>query len=137
MSGDAVKAARERRRWTQEDLATATRYNQSFIRRLEGNRRPNTSGAALIKITRALDMSVDHLLRDAGIAEAPIAASPAAGRPAPHLARLHRIWEDLVPRDQDLLRQTTERLQVKTRRGKRPAMPRSLPDNSGAAPVPG
>ena len=60
--GDRIKTARERRRWTQERLAEAAGISKSFLSDIENDKRNISSGSAL-KISDALGISLDYLLR--------------------------------------------------------------------------
>lgn len=60
--GDRIKTARERRKWTQEQLAEAAGISKGFLSDIENDKRNISSGSAL-KIADALGISLDYLLR--------------------------------------------------------------------------
>jgi transcriptional regulator with XRE-family HTH domain len=60
--GDRVKAARERKTWTQEQLAAAAGISKGFLSDIENDKR-NISSESALKIADALGISLDYLLR--------------------------------------------------------------------------
>jgi transcriptional regulator with XRE-family HTH domain len=60
--GDRIKAARERRNWTQEQLAEAAGISKGFLSDIENDKR-NISSESALKIADALGISLDFLLR--------------------------------------------------------------------------
>lgn len=60
--GDRVKAAREKRNWTQEQLAEAAGISKGFLSDIENDKR-NISSESALKIADALGISLDYLLR--------------------------------------------------------------------------
>jgi transcriptional regulator with XRE-family HTH domain len=60
--GDRVKAAREKRNWTQEQLADAAGISKGFLSDIENDKR-NISSESALKIADALGISLDYLLR--------------------------------------------------------------------------
>lgn len=60
--GDRVKAAREQRNWTQEQLADAAGISKGFLSDIENDKR-NISSESALKIADALGISLDYLLR--------------------------------------------------------------------------
>ena len=60
--GDRIKTARERRQWTQEQLAEAARISKGFLSDIENDKR-NISSESALKIADALGISLDYLLR--------------------------------------------------------------------------
>lgn len=60
--GDRIRGARERRKWTQEQLAEAAGISKGFLSDIENDKRNISSGSAL-KIADALGISLDYLLR--------------------------------------------------------------------------
>jgi transcriptional regulator with XRE-family HTH domain len=60
--GDRVKAAREKRNWTQEQLAEIAGISKGFLSDIENDKR-NISSESALKIADALGISLDYLLR--------------------------------------------------------------------------
>jgi transcriptional regulator with XRE-family HTH domain len=60
--GDRIKASRETRKWTQEELAQAAGISKGFLSDIENNKR-NISSESALKIADALGLSLDYLLR--------------------------------------------------------------------------
>jgi transcriptional regulator with XRE-family HTH domain len=60
--GDRVRAAREKRNWTQEQLAEAAGISKGFLSDIENDKR-NISSESALKIADALGISLDYLLR--------------------------------------------------------------------------
>jgi transcriptional regulator with XRE-family HTH domain len=60
--GAKVKQLRRERHWRQIDLAVHAGVRQSLISELEHGRKDDTTGHNLLKLARALDVSVNYLL---------------------------------------------------------------------------
>lgn len=60
-AGDRIRELREKRKMTQEQLATAADMSKSFLSDVENNNR-NVSSQTLLRIATVLDASVDYLL---------------------------------------------------------------------------
>ena len=60
--GDRIKNARERQKWTQEQLAEAAGISKGFLSDIENDKR-NISSESALKIADALGISLDYLLR--------------------------------------------------------------------------
>ena len=60
--GDRIKTARERQKWTQEQLADAAGISKGFLSDIENDKR-NISSESALKIADALGISLDYLLR--------------------------------------------------------------------------
>jgi transcriptional regulator with XRE-family HTH domain len=60
--GDRIKVQRQRRRFTQEELARRARLSQAHISQLEAGIRVNPQAHILVALARALDCSVDYLV---------------------------------------------------------------------------
>lgn len=60
--GDRIRAAREKRRWTQDQLASAAGISKGFLSDIENDKR-NISSESALKIADALGISLDYLLR--------------------------------------------------------------------------
>lgn len=60
--GRRLAAARERKDWTQQRLATESRVGQNQISRLESGQKPRLEIATLAKLARALGCTADYLL---------------------------------------------------------------------------
>ena len=72
--GERVRRLREKKGWTQGQLAEAIRVTQPAVAHVEAGRR-EPSLAVLRDLARALGTTTDELLRDAGPGEM-LAASP-------------------------------------------------------------
>lgn len=71
--GGRVADLRERRGWTQRQLAEAADLSATFLSEIENDRR-NVGAAILLRIADALDASVDYLLR--GQEDRPLSRRP-------------------------------------------------------------
>jgi transcriptional regulator with XRE-family HTH domain len=60
--GERIANLRERRGWTQRQLAEAADLSATFLSEIENDRR-NVGAAILLRIADALDASLDYLLR--------------------------------------------------------------------------
>lgn len=60
--GGRIAALRERRGWTQRQLAEAAGLSPTFLSEIENDRR-NVGAAILLRIADTLDASLDYLLR--------------------------------------------------------------------------
>src|ERR1700737_1244144 len=60
--GDRVRALREEKKWTQDQLATKSGVSTGFLSDIENNKR-NPSSEYVLKIANALGASIDYLLR--------------------------------------------------------------------------
>ena len=60
--GDRIRAAREKRGWTQEELAQAAQMSKGFLSDVENNNRGISADYAL-RIADALGVSLDFLMR--------------------------------------------------------------------------
>lgn len=74
--GRCLAQERERKGWTQQQLATASRVGQNQISRLESGRKPRLDVETLARLARALGVSLDHL---AGLDEQAPEEEPAEG----------------------------------------------------------
>lgn len=63
--GARVRECREKRQWTQEDLAERAELDRSYIAGIEAGLR-NPSIKAVAKIARGLDLSLAELLESVG-----------------------------------------------------------------------
>ena len=64
--GDLIKRARQRKRWTQEDLANKVGHKASYISRIEKGE-PRGSEEILFNIAKALEISPQMVFDTAGI----------------------------------------------------------------------
>ena len=60
--GERISHLRERRNWTQRELAQEADLSPTFLSEIENDRR-NVGAAILLRIADALDASLDYLLR--------------------------------------------------------------------------
>ena len=60
--GERIKLQRERKGWSQRELATRARVNYSLISRLESGDVVDTFTSRMRRIARALGVSIDYLV---------------------------------------------------------------------------
>jgi transcriptional regulator with XRE-family HTH domain len=111
--GERISDLRERRNWTQRQLAEAADLSPTFLSEIENDRR-NVGAAILLRIADALDASLDYLLR--GEEERPQVRRPVLVPPELQAAAEEQGWS---------YSQTAGLLQARSvvaaRRGGRPA----------------
>lgn len=112
MIGDAIKAARKARGWTQKDLAEHSGISLGYIKQLEINSRPNPGGSLLRRLADAFDCTVDQLLTESipvpNSAPPPLDELQAAGLTLARIAEIERNWGEWSPQmRQFILRQLT------------------------------
>lgn len=90
MFGEWLRAERERRGWSQQQLADRVGVTQQAIYLLERGKRPNPGGKMLAGLARAFGISIDDLL---------VAASGQALTPQPPEVYLAALQALGVPRD--------------------------------------
>lgn len=86
-TGDRIREIREKRKMTQDQVATAAELSKSFLSEIENNKR-NVSSQALLRIANILGASVDYLLTGESkesISKAPIVIPPELSRAAQDL----------------------------------------------------
>jgi transcriptional regulator with XRE-family HTH domain len=103
--GEAIKYERERRGWSQRELADRSSLGQSYISKLESNLHPRPSWESLRRIAGAFEIRLEELLRMGGVLELPGPADDPAPEEAPEVDwdALQRIWRRLPASDQALL----------------------------------
>ena len=62
MLGQRIKQARERKGWSQRELARQAGVRHAIISELETGKKTDTIGVILKRLARALGVSVDYLL---------------------------------------------------------------------------
>ena len=62
MLGQRIKQARERKGWSQRELARQAQVRQAIISELETGKKTDTIGVILKRLARALGVGVDYLL---------------------------------------------------------------------------
>lgn len=62
IDGAKIRALRNKRRWTQKQLAMASGVDQSIISHLENNAKPGTRIETLVALARAFGVATDDLL---------------------------------------------------------------------------
>jgi transcriptional regulator with XRE-family HTH domain len=62
MLGQRIRQARERKGWSQRELARQAQVRQAIISELETGKKTDTIGIILKRLARALGVSVDFLL---------------------------------------------------------------------------
>lgn len=66
MLGERLKHARERKGWSQRELARQAGVRHAIISELETGKKTDTMGSILKRLARALGVSVDYLLGGPG-----------------------------------------------------------------------
>ena len=64
--GSAIRSLRKKKGWTQEQLSAYADVGRSYISMLENDERPNVSARILARIARALGVTTDYLMEQAG-----------------------------------------------------------------------
>ena len=86
-TGDRIRELRDKRRFTQDQLAKKAGISKGFLSDVENNNR-NLSSQALLRVANSLGASVDYLL-SGGLSEpvdrAPVVIPPALSRAAEDL----------------------------------------------------
>ena len=91
IDGTRIRLLRNRRRWTQKELAIRSGVNQSLISSLENKAKPGVRIATLAKLARALGVATDDLLVSAE--SLPVKATD------PKLNLIRRLVEDMTPEE--------------------------------------
>jgi transcriptional regulator with XRE-family HTH domain len=110
-SGARIRAARQERGWTQDDLAAAVGVSRSAVAQWETDRAGQIR-ANLTRIADVLGISVEHLL----YGEEKRAASLA---PRGDELALLRLYRECAPEDRQILLRTAHRLARGTTRRRR------------------
>ena len=92
IDGDKIRALREKRHWSQNQLARVSGVFQGAISRLEANRQTNTRADTLIAVARALGVPTDVLLVDGG---PPVPEEPTD----PRIDVFMHLVEDMTPEE--------------------------------------
>ena len=87
--GERIAFLRERRGWTQRQLAESAELSATFLSEIENDRR-NVGAAILLRIADALDASLDYLLR--GEDDRPSVRQPILVPPELSAAAEERGW---------------------------------------------
>ncbi len=66
---DYIREMRKRKDWSQRDLATASGISNAEISRIESGKRKEPSPSVLKAISKALDVSMEEVLEQAGVIE--------------------------------------------------------------------
>ena len=61
IDGEKIRALRNKRRWTQKELALVSGVDQSIISDLENNKKAGTRIETLVALARALSVATDDL----------------------------------------------------------------------------
>lgn len=94
--GPAIKSARERLGLTQADLAAELRVSQNVVARLENGERADPRLSTLVRLSAALDISIDDLVSGS----TPHSKAPRSDPRATKLVKSMRA--DLAALDEDL-----------------------------------
>lgn len=87
--GERISHLRERRNWTQRQLAEAAGLSSTFLSEIENDRR-NVGAAILLRIADVLDASLDYLLR--GDEDRPAVRKPVLVPPELQAAAEEQGW---------------------------------------------
>lgn len=83
--GDAVRKLRDQRNWKQSELARRSKLTQGMITKIERGTTPNPTQTTIIKLAYGLGITVDDLLREAGMSSI-LPSDSVAGNLPPVLA---------------------------------------------------
>jgi transcriptional regulator with XRE-family HTH domain len=93
IDGDKIRALRNKKRWTQKDLAMAAGVDQGLVSRLENNDQRGTRIDTLVAVARALGVATDDLL---------VPAEPLPMEPTdPQMDVMMRLVEDMTPEERE------------------------------------
>ena len=109
-AGDRIRELRDRRKMTQDQLATAADMSKSFLSDVENNNR-NVSSQTLLRIATVLETSVDYLLSGATaeIVRKPVVIPPNLSQAAAELnLSYNRTLELLDAHDSVFARRSTK-----------------------------
>ena len=59
--GEKIKALREERRWTQQELARRAHVRPALLSELESGKKTDTTGSVLRRLARTLGVTMDYL----------------------------------------------------------------------------
>jgi transcriptional regulator with XRE-family HTH domain len=110
--GTQVRAYREKRGLTQEQLADRSHLSRNYVSSIENGHRSRISIGSLDRIATTLGVTVDHLL-DENMMNAGGAASYPDQEEETQIERLLRIFRQLNPRDRKRVLDLAYRLSVK------------------------
>src|SRR5689334_15341604 len=96
MLGAWVKAERERRGWSQSELARRARLAQSYISRLEIHTRTKPSLRVVEQLAQAFEITPEQLMQAVGTMSA-APREPAAISVADWIEKLGMLGPDLTP----------------------------------------
>ena len=92
IDGTKIRALRNKRRWTQKQLAMGSGVDQSIISNLENNAKPSARIDTMVALGRAFGVATDDLF---------VPAKPIPVKPTdPELDMIMRLIEDLTPEEQ-------------------------------------
>lgn len=63
VDGELIRQLRERRGWSQRELALAAQVDPSVVSRLERGLQDDVKLSVVVALARVLDVSIDHLVR--------------------------------------------------------------------------
>lgn len=103
MLGTMVKEARQRKGWTQGELAARCGVTQSYISQIERGEKYNVPLETLQALAAALDLSLDMLAGAVPPLPTQVAELAAQGLKEEEVARLVAIWPHLTPQDREAI----------------------------------
>jgi transcriptional regulator with XRE-family HTH domain len=89
IDGEKIRALRNKRRWTQKELAMVSGVDQSIISDLENNKKAGTRIETLVALARALSVATDGLF----VPVDPVPVEPTD----PQIDVMMRLVEDMLP----------------------------------------
>ena len=93
IDGEKIRTLRNKRRWTQKQLALASGVDQSIISNLENNAKPGTRIETMVALARALGVATDDLF----VPAEPIPVEPTD----PRLDVMMRMVENMTDEEKD------------------------------------
>jgi transcriptional regulator with XRE-family HTH domain len=127
MIGEKVRMERERRGWSQSELARRAKLTPQAVSLIEQGKRMTPGAETLLALATALGTTIDQLVDpDAGAGLPPeVAALQAEGIPDESLRELNRLWGDLSPEDRETALAVARSLweRTRTKQGKQTRRP--------------
>jgi transcriptional regulator with XRE-family HTH domain len=114
MVGAWVKAERERRGWSQSELARRAGLAQSYISRLEVNARTKPSLKVVEQFAQAFEISPEQLMQAVGTMS-PAPPAPAAITVADWIEQLRMLGPDLTPAERSAVLEHAQALHSRHR----------------------
>ena len=91
IDGEKIRALRNKRRWTQKELAQVSGIDQSIISDLENNKKTGPRIDTMVALARALSVTTEDLF----VPDEPIPVKPTD----PQIDVMMRLVEDMLPEE--------------------------------------